>query len=200
MQVVSTNFVVSIEVRLVSAKHTEIVVDIVITGAIVVIQAASVGSVIGHDKVVVHLVVSGHRGYSFPITHSGQVGKPVPTVESAVIAGLPASVEEEVVQELVGAAEAVVEVYRSPGDVVHDVSGQSGLRCYGLEVKAALFLDQPNVVADVVSNYRFSRLIARSAVIVVCAAPGGDGGLAQAGKGAFGDGSTAVVPRQHDSF
>ena len=88
----------AVEILLVAAVDAEIMVDSVVGGAVVVVEAAAVRRVVRDNEVVVDVVEGRCRG-GLACSDIGHVGEPVPAVERSVITRLPARVEEQVVPE-----------------------------------------------------------------------------------------------------
>ena len=75
MQVEARDFRVAIKVALVPTKDAKVVVDLVVRAAVIVVEAAAVGSVVRDDEVFVHVVECRDRGRRDAITNRCNVPK-----------------------------------------------------------------------------------------------------------------------------
>lgn len=83
MDVVARDLRVAVKVALVPTKDAKVVVDLVVRAAVVVVEAAAVGSVVGDDEVVVN-VVEGRDGGRLACPDSCDVREAIPAVECAI--------------------------------------------------------------------------------------------------------------------
>lgn len=126
MQVAPRNLGIPVEVALVPSEDTEVVVDVVVCRAVIVVEAAAICRVVGNDEVATRNVRLRDRRRRAR-SDCGEVRQPIPRVEGAVVGRLATRVEEQVRLDERASAEPVVEVDRRAWDVKDDVLGERRL-------------------------------------------------------------------------
>mmetsp|Transcript_49340 Transcript_49340/g.161350 ORF Transcript_49340/g.161350 Transcript_49340/m.161350 type:complete len:512 (+) Transcript_49340:561-2096(+) len=157
-----------------------------------------------------------HRHRGAAVAHRREEGLAVPRVERAVVAALAAGGEDEIVRDLVAAAEAVVGVDPSARPVEEDVAAHRRLRRLGLHEEGRLLLVEANLAGAAAGDGGVARVVAvcpvhpRVRVVfdplagparvgrrLVGVPPRGDRIPSDEGEVGVGDGGVAVVPRHH---
>jgi len=83
----------TIEVRLVTAVHTEVMVNVIVSTSIVIVQATAISRIVCNNKIVVDIIAFGNSARR-AVVDGRNVGKAIPRVESTVISTLSACVEQ----------------------------------------------------------------------------------------------------------
>ena len=86
----------TVKILLVAAVDAEVMVDGIIRRAVIVVEATAVRRVVRDDEIVVDIIEGRRRG-GLARGDVGDVRETIPRVERAVVAGLAAGVEEQVV-------------------------------------------------------------------------------------------------------
>mmetsp|Transcript_22257 Transcript_22257/g.54656 ORF Transcript_22257/g.54656 Transcript_22257/m.54656 type:complete len:302 (+) Transcript_22257:421-1326(+) len=127
--------------------HQHVVVRIVVRGAVVVVHVL-LGAEVVDDQVVVDAAPLHHQAGSTG-AGGGEVGLPVPGVDGAVVAGLPAGRENQVVRHLIPSSESVVEIQPSPWTIEEHVASDGRPSCFRLEKEGGLLFVDPNLAGGV---------------------------------------------------
>jgi hypothetical protein len=114
-----------------AAIDTKVIELVVESTAVVIVDHPTIRIVIAHNEVVINVVLSGDYA-SIASGHSGEEALSVPGVDSPVVTTFAAGLEEEVLGDLITAAEAIVDVDTCPGHVKADVVRHRGFRRLGL--------------------------------------------------------------------
>ena len=109
ISLVNEAWMVLVEVALHASINAEIVLLRIPAGTIIIVVAAAIRGVVSHDEVVVESRVAG-LGARQARRHVRQVRLAIPTVECAMVRGLAAAVEDEVMPEVMAAAKTVIEI------------------------------------------------------------------------------------------
>ena len=85
MNIETTYLPVAVIVRLVPSKNTEIVVDFVITRTIVMIKAAAICCVVGHDEIMMDVIEGRYGAWGVAVCYCGEVWKSIPAIEGTLV-------------------------------------------------------------------------------------------------------------------
>ena len=188
------------------AVDDEVFVVVPKDAAIVVVDALDT-TVVWDDEVVVCDVEVGNER-RLACSYGRQKRLSVPAIDRPVVAGLTARVEDEVLEDLVTAAEAVVDVDPCSGKVEDDIVRKSGLCTLRLKPSWRLLLVDAGLTDEVSGHQRVARVVpgrtvqSMNAAVaqLICTPPGSHCTASRPGKLIVCDCCIPIVATEHYSI